>query len=337
MIHFRAFLNLYSGKLHALPVAVLYVTDKCNSRCISCDYWRFGQKEMSLELVRQLAVELPKFGTRYVLLSGGEPLQHPQWAAIAASFKAEGLKVAMVTSGILLSRHAAALPGCIDELYVSLDGANPETYRSIRGIDGFDRVRQGVQELAGKLPIIFRTTVQRANFRELPDLVRLSRSWGGTQHSFLAVDVSTHAAFARGREFDRSMALRQEDLDAFARVLDGMERECAGEFERGYVRESPAKLCLLRDYFAALLGMQPFPPVRCNAPTFSVVIETDGSVRPCFFLPASGRLGGGSISEALNAPGMRSLRRQQRQGRREECSRCVCPAYRGARELLGVS
>lgn len=327
--------NLFSDSLHALPIAVIYITDKCNSRCISCDYWRFGQNEISMKLVEELAHELPHCGTQYVLLSGGEPLQHPQWETIAMMFKERGMRVAMVTSGILIPKHALAIAQCIDEVYISLDGATPESYKSIRGVDGLGLIRKGMEKLAGRLPITFRTTVQRANYREIPDLIQLTRSWGATHHSFLAVDVSTHAAFARTKDFDRSMALGIEDLDPFARALDRTERECGIEFERGYILESRGKLRELHSYFAALLGLRDFPSVRCNAPRFSAVIETDGSVRPCFFLPSSGRVGHVPILRVLNNEAGKELRQQQRLGHRDECVRCVCPAYRGVLDLLG--
>ncbi len=330
----QAVLNLWSRRLHVLPLVILYITDKCNSRCISCDYWRFGRNEMSLDLVHRLADELPQFGARSLLLSGGEPLQHPQWEAIAERFKGKGLKVAMATSGILLSTHAESVARTIDDLYVSLDGATPETYRSIRGVDGFEVLAQGVKKLAGRLPITMRTTVQRANYREIPDLIRLSRAWGADHHSFLAVDVKTHAAFARQETFNTSMALSREDLDPFARVIDDTAREFEAEFDRGFLVESKSKLASLHGYFAALLGLQPFPPVQCNAPRFSAVIETDGSLRPCFFLPASGRLNASALRIALNTPAGVDLRRQQARGEREECRRCVCPAYRNARRLM---
>jgi radical SAM protein with 4Fe4S-binding SPASM domain len=76
------------------------------------------------------------------------------------------------------------------------------------------------------------------------------------------------------------------------------------------------------------------PPVRCNAPSFSAVIETDGSLKPCYFLPAWGVLDGRDLAAALNDPQAIALRRAQRGGERAECKRCVCSAYRGARELL---
>ena len=188
--------------------------------------------------------------------------------------------------------------------------------------------------LAGRLPITFRTTVQRGNYREMPALIRLTRAWGATHHSFLAVDVSTHAAFARRQDFDRSMALSLDDLTEFDRVLDVVECDFTAEFASGYLAESPEKLRRLRQYFAALLGLHRFPSVRCNAPRFSTVIETDGSLKPCYFLPAWGRLDDAPLLHGMNAAEAVELRRQQRLGQRPECVRCVCSAHKGMRSLV---
>jgi MoaA/NifB/PqqE/SkfB family radical SAM enzyme len=335
-MNLRAAANLTGDRLWTLPVAILYITDQCNSRCVSCDYWRFGQAHMSMDVIRRLADELPRSGARYVLLSGGEPLMHPQWDVIAATFKRAGLRVALATSGILLPKFAAKAADVIDELYVSLDGATAESYRAIRGVDGLGLIERGTRALAGRVPITFRTTVQRGNYREIPALIRLTRSWGATHHSFLAVDVTTHAAFARRDDFDRSLALARDELAEFDRVLGEVEREFAAEFESGYLVESPAKLRGLRRYFGALLGLEAFPRVRCNAPRFSTVIETDGTLKPCYFLPPIGQLDGASLLATLNDSTATEMRRQQRLGQRGECETCVCYAYKGARELLST-
>ena len=330
----RAFLSLLSDSLRALPVATLYITERCSSRCVCCDYWRSGRNEISMDLVKKLACELHAFGTRYILLSGGEPLQHPQWAAIGAVFKELGLQVGLATNGLLLAKNADALEACIDQIYLSLDGATPESYRAIRGVDGLECVMRGMDRISGKIPVTVRTAVQRRNYAEIPSLIRLARSLGASHHSFLAVDTRSRAAFARGEEFECAESLCVEDLGPFARVLENVEREFDDEFASGYIRESKSKLRLLHGYFAARAGLRDFPPVRCNAPRFSAVIETDGSIKPCFFLPSSGRFDGTPMSRALNTAIGKDLRRQQRLGLRQECSRCVCPAYRRIVELL---
>jgi len=148
------------------------------------------------------------------------------------------------------------------------------------------------------------------------------------------VDVHNQAAFARIDGFDRSMALKEEDLDPFAAVLDDIEKEFEAEFARRYIVEPKSKLRDLRHYFAALLGLQKFPQVRCNAPRYSAFIKTDGSFQPCFFHPPYAAQDGASIESALNTPAARSLRRQQGLGRWPECVHCVCPAFKSGRDLL---
>src|SRR6202166_5418665 len=86
--------------LAKLPLVTLYVTDRCNSRCVTCDYWRHGRDDMDLAAVTRLLPGLAQLNTRIVLLSGGEPLLNPEWAAIAQTLRSKGLKVWLLTSGL---------------------------------------------------------------------------------------------------------------------------------------------------------------------------------------------------------------------------------------------
>jgi radical SAM protein with 4Fe4S-binding SPASM domain len=67
--------------------------------------------------------------------------------------------------------------------------------------------------------------------------------------------------------------------------------------------------------------------VRCNAPEFSAVIESDGTIRPCFFVAGADRLDGQGLVNALNSPAQRRLRADIRAGRRPECRHCVCSKW----------
>src|SRR5262245_54063984 len=37
-----------------LPLVTLHLTERCNSRCVSCDYWRHGRDDLSEQSVREL-------------------------------------------------------------------------------------------------------------------------------------------------------------------------------------------------------------------------------------------------------------------------------------------
>ena len=44
--------------LERLPLVTLYLSERCNSRCVTCDYWRHGRADMSFEAVQQLLPDL---------------------------------------------------------------------------------------------------------------------------------------------------------------------------------------------------------------------------------------------------------------------------------------
>jgi Fe-coproporphyrin III synthase len=323
--------------LRRLPLVTLYVTERCNSRCVTCDYWRHGRDDMNLEAVTRLLPSLKQLRTQVVLLSGGEPLLHPEWTTMAEMLRANGLKVWLLTSGLSLAKHARRAAQLFHSITVSLDGTDPQTYAAIRGLDAFDKVCQGIRAAAAYgTPPGIRVTLQRANYGLLPAFVDLAKTMGARQISFLAVDVANPHAFGRTDDYGADLALRPEDLPIFERLLGSLERDHAEDFRSGFIAESPQKLRRLLQYFAARHGQGPFPAVRCNAPEFSAVIGATGRVQPCFFIsgpPAAQAFGSGapidsSLANALNGGGMAALRTSIRAGGRAECKTCVCSMWR---------
>ncbi len=285
-------LNTLSHRTYALPSLVFYVTSRCNSRCISCAWWKTeGAADLSLEEIRSLAADLPAFRVRRVVFSGGEPLLRREVFEIAALFRDRGILLDLLTNGLLLERHAEQVAAHFASVTLSLDGHTPALYRQIRGIDGLEAIEHGVARLkrrAPGLPLRARSVIQRANYRHLPDLIDAARAMGLVQISFLAADVRG-AAFAHGAEA-RSLLLEQEEVKEFERLVEQVIRSRQADFERRFVAESPDRLRRLPRYYAARLGLGADPPVACNAPWVSAVVEADGAVRPCFFQPVVGHL-----------------------------------------------
>jgi len=323
--------------LHRLSLATLYLTERCNSRCVTCDYWRHGRDDMDLAAVTRLLPSFARLHTQIVLLSGGEPLLNPDWAAIAQTLRDNGLKVWLLTSGLSLAKHARRAGELLDSITVSLDGTDAETYAAIRGLDAFDKVCEGIRTAAAHgVPAGIRVTLQRANYRQLPRFVGLAKELGARNISFLAVDVANPHAFGRADDFVSDLALRPQDLAQFGQILDSMERDLQEDFRNGFIAESPQKLRRLHQYFAAIHGQAAYPPVRCNAPEFSAVIGATGRVQPCFFIsgPLDGRISetgtqlDGDLGSVLNGNAMSALRTAIRDGRRAECKTCVCSMWR---------
>lgn len=328
-------------RLTRLPLVTLYLTERCNSRCVTCDYWRHGRVDMNLGAVQRLLPSFERLGTQIVLLSGGEPLLNPEWPSIAQALREAGLKLWLLTSGLSLAKHARRACELFDAITVSLDGTDRDTYQAIRGLDAFENVCDGIRGVAEHgVAAGLRVTVQRSNFRELAAFVSLAKELRARQVSFLAVDVANPHAFGRTDDFSGDLALSRADLRVFDEVLRVMEREHAEDFRSHFIAESPQKLRRILQYFAGIHGAGEYPPVRCNAPEFSAVIGATGKVQPCFFIsgPAQATLyanGAGfeDLAGALNDERMATLRRAIHAGARAECKTCVCSMWRDTSNL----
>lgn len=320
--------------LRELPLVTLYLSERCNSRCVTCDYWRHGVNDMSLDSVRRLLPDLARLHTRVALISGGEPLLNPEWQQIAQLLHGEGLQLWLLTSGLSLAKHVGRVAEVFQAITVSLDGTDAATYEAIRGLDAFDKVCEGIRAAARTgIPVGVRVTLQRANYRQLPQFVRLAHELGARQVSFLAVDVANPHAFARQDDFTTDLALRPEDLPVLAGLLADMEHDHADDFRSGFIGDSPRKLQRIQRYFAAGCGMAPYPAVRCNVFEYSAVISASGRVSPCFFISGPpGAVARDSLGEVLNDPQMSALRQRIRASGRPECARCVCSLWRDPAE-----
>lgn len=323
-------LSQFRPRLQRLPLVTLYLSERCNSRCITCDYWRHGRADMNLESVRRLLPSLAELHTEVVLLSGGEPLLNPEWADIAQLLRANGLKLWLLTSGLSLAKHARRVSELFHATTVSLDGTNSETYKAIRGVDAFDKVCAGIHAAANAGAwVSVRVTLQRSNYTQLTQFVKLARQTGARQVSFLAVDVANPHAFGRTDDFGSNVALRPEDLPLFEQQLRSLEQDHAQDFRSGFIAESPQKLRRILQYFAATCGLGKYPLQRCNAPEFSAVIGATGRVSPCFFIPGpTGAVVHGDLGEVLNSESMGALRDAIQSASRAECARCVCSMWR---------
>ena len=311
-----------------LPLLIFYPTGRCNSRCLSCEWWKStGEGELSLEEIDSLSRALRSIGTRVVAFSGGEPLLRPDVFEIASLFRREQVRLELLTSGVLLHRHIENVAAAFDRVTISLDAASPELYREIRGIDALGVIEAGVERLraaAPELPITARTTIHQSNFREMPRIIRKARDMRLDGISFLAADISS-TAFGRQEAppAPDELILDAGEIEELRSIIEATIEAFGDELRSGFIAESPAKLRGLADYYSALHGDRPFPAIKCNAPWISAVIEANGGVRPCFFHEPIGNIRKTPLVRILreNLP---AFRRRLDVSSNPVCTRCVC-------------
>jgi MoaA/NifB/PqqE/SkfB family radical SAM enzyme len=330
--------NEVTNQTLALPLLIFYPTARCNSRCISCDWWRAdGRDDLSLEEIRALVSELPALGVRLVVFSGGEALRRRDVYEIADLFRAQGIRLHILTSGLFLERDAEKIAARFEQVTISLDAPTRALYQKIRGVDALAWVERGVkklQNLAPHIPLRARSTLHRHNFRELPHLIDKAHALGLQQISFLSADVTSEAfGRARGEQISRDLLLNETETREFAEIVEQTLVSHARDFETRFVAESPEKLRRLPRYYAAQLGLGAFPPIACNAPWVSAVIEADGAVRPCYFHRVVGNVREKPLREILQNE-MRVFRAGLDVQTNAVCQKCVCALKVGMRTKL---
>lgn len=318
-------------KLHSLPILLLNVHENCNCRCLMCDIWkRPPGAELDPETLTRHRDSIRALGIRQVVLTGGEPLLHLSFDELCSFLKSCGVRVTLLTTGLLLARRAESVAAGVDEVIISVDG--PEAiHDQIRRVKrGFDLIRLGVSELRRHqpdMPIQARSTVQRANFLFLRETVAAAKHIGFDSISFLATDVSSHA-FNRELiwpgERQNEVALSSSEIVGLDAEIELLIDQYSAEIASRFIVESPAKLRRIARRFREHLGELPPESPLCNAPWVSAVMEIDGSIRPCFFHPKIGKVGSMSLEDAINSKEAQEFRRTLDVARNPTCQRCVC-------------
>jgi Fe-coproporphyrin III synthase len=329
---YRRLQTLRTHKITALPVAILMPHSSCNCRCVMCDIWKGNARKNQLTEndIIGLIRSFKKLGTHQVVMSGGEALLNENFFQFCALLKAAGIKITLLTTGLLLKKYAVDIVENIEDVIVSLDG-DEQTHDAIRNIEGaYARMKEGVDELRKLKPtmkVSGRSVIQRLNFRNWHLIIDSAKELGLNSISFLPADVSSEA-FNREQHWDAlhvsAVAIQQDELKELYQVLSSLIKEYAADFQDQFIAESPSKLIRIYTYYAAIHGLCDFPAIKCNAPWVSVVVEADGKVRPCFFHKSIGNIRDKYIEEVLNGDVGMTFRRSLNLDKDPVCTRCVC-------------
>lgn len=339
---YKRYLTLKTHKIHSLPIVILMPHSSCNCRCVMCDIWKGNgaARQLNEADVNSLLRSLRRLRTRWVVMSGGEALLNLNLFRLCRLLRAEGLKITILSTGLLLARYAAEVVTQTDEVIVSLDGSE-EIHNAIRRIpQAYRKLRDGVQAVKRLQPdfrISARCVIQRLNYADWPHIIDAAHQIGLDQISFLPADVSTEA-FNRPHlwtdDQTAEVKLDAEQLPHLQQIIEGLLCDYAADFAARYIAETPAKIRRIYDYYAALHGLSQFPAVRCNAPWVSAVVEADGTVRPCFFHSPIGNVRDISLSNLLNHPASVTFRRQLDMETDPICRKCVCSLNLRPRDML---
>ena len=201
-------------------------TTRCNFTCGFCAGRSMPQADLAFDRFEKLIAAFPSL--EHVELQGeGESLLHPKFIEMVSLARARGIKVSFISNGSFFTSEMIdrLLTLGIEKISVSLESADAETFRRIRG-GKLDKVIRGVEELLAERkkrgldrPVVgFSITVLRSTQDHLAEILALYRRLG-LDGGVTMQPLEKKAEYARN--YDDAMAKEQ---------LDG------GEADRVWVR-----------------------------------------------------------------------------------------------------
>lgn len=130
----------------------IYLTNRCNQRCRHC-YMYAGEQleeELSTSEIQGLLQKFAQQDGEVVTFTGGEATVRPDFVDIVCFSKKVGLKVCVLSNGLLWTDALIdAVKTSIDEVQISIDGFDRDSYQLVRSMDSFDLVLSAVDRLVG--------------------------------------------------------------------------------------------------------------------------------------------------------------------------------------------
>ncbi len=192
-------------------------TVECNLDCITCfrNAWDQPLGKMSTKTFETILSALQEMNPIPSVYFGGvgEPLFHPKTAEWIAQVKQLGAKVELITNGTILTEKKSQqlIDAGLDVLWVSLDGATPETYADIRigaelpdilnNLQRFTKMRKAAHFPTPEIGIAF--VAMRRNIEDLPQIIRIGKSLRAKYFSISNIQPATKDMMSE-RLYDRT-------------------------------------------------------------------------------------------------------------------------------------
>jgi len=148
------------------------ITWNCNLKCKHC-YVSQEENYMSFETFKKTVDDFNDLGGLKLLISGGEPLLHPEIFQFLEYARKKPFRIVLLTNSYLIDeKNAELVSEFVDEVQISLDGL--EGHRKLRGMD-WREVLEKIELLTEMTDISVSTMVTRYNINEFEEIEKILR------------------------------------------------------------------------------------------------------------------------------------------------------------------
>lgn len=257
-------INLYSR----IENISFEITRMCNLRCKHCysDSGTERDKKLTFEEIKKLIDDLASIGVFNIMLTGGEPLLHPNIFDIIEYIQLKPMSVMLFTNGTLITKEIVEmLKDTILSLAVSIDGAVPETHDRYRGVKGSfaDTVRAINMAKAAGIKVRGNVSIHKGNLNEIVGIIELLKELRVDDYHMLPISFT-------GRSEPSDIFVTPQEYVKVLKKIKQYEKE-HGELKKKY----------------------PYSPAltNCGIGVNSLAVRSNGVVVPCPQFPDEVSLG----------------------------------------------
>ena len=270
----------------------LYITHRCNLRCLYCDFPHLNTPELATRQWTDVLDQLAGLGCRRLTFLGGEPLLRPDLPELLDHGRRRGLSCVVSSNGLLVPERIDWLRSA-QTLVLSLDAAGPAN-DEVRGKGVYEAVKAAIDAARqAKIPLKINAVLSAGTAPELDSLLRFIED----RDLCLTINVVRSGDPNLWREARR---IKPEDREIRRLLLD-----IAGRAKRNRrILLSPSSFRYAsrwKDYFDEryeageldpddpMLRKAPF----CRAGRSYFSIAPDGIASPC--VTTMGKISGGNV------------------------------------------
>lgn len=167
--------KIKQSSLPSLRYLELQITKRCNLRCKHCFVGQSRKVDLTSEKVEKILREFEEMQGLRVLITGGEPLLHPEFDKINDILPEFALRKVLFTNGVLLDDKWLEKLN-VNEIQMSLDGMK-EGHESLRGKDTYEKTLFTIKKAISKgFDVSVATVIHRKNLNEFAELEELLKN-----------------------------------------------------------------------------------------------------------------------------------------------------------------
>ena len=236
---------------------------------------------MPIEQIRELFDKIAAVNPNcYIIMTGGEPMMHPDIYEIYDLLDASGFRLTLLTNGVYIDAKMAerlSRMKRLDVVQISLDGMSEKTCSMSRGRGTLPKIMAGIQQaIDAKLPFVLAPTLHGENLHEINEMAEFAVANGGyiKPNNLRSFPKDNEKMKPDAAAFLRQLELSERDLMKVARDMDASLEEKYGRervlaLKARYLRYSK---CSVDDHNAKGL---------CGVGWSLLDIDWNGDVFPC--------------------------------------------------------